>query len=139
MAVLVVTSTFSQTKMAEDSRLKAHIIDLEKAGWNAFTTRDAAWFEANTTDEYLQITDEGITNKAEVISSLSDCTVKSFSLENFSMVKLNKKTIVLIYTATQEGVCGDERLPAKVQVAVNYIKRGGKWLEAFYMDSPIIE
>jgi hypothetical protein len=133
------TTTFCQSKSAEDPKLKAHIIEIEKAGWNAFKTKDAAWFKANTTEGYLQITEEGITNRDEVIASLNDCTVKSFSFNDFSMVKLNKSTVLLIYTVSQDGMCGGEKLPAKVQVAVNYVKQGKKWLEAFYMDTPVGE
>jgi len=139
IAFTAMTTSFSQSTMSKDDKLKAHIIDLENAGWNAFKTKDAGWFKVNTTDEYLQVTEEGITNKVEVINSLSDCQVKSFLLKDFKMVKFDKKTLVLIYTATQDGVCGGEKLPHKVQVSVNYVKRGGKWLEAFYMDAAIEE
>lgn len=139
MALTVVTATFSQAKMSGDAKLKSQIIDLENAGWNAFKTKDAAWFKVNTTDDYLQITAEGVFDKTEVISSLTDCKVLSFSLDQFRMVKLNKSALLLIYIATQDGMCGDERLPVKVQVSVNYVKRGGKWLEAFYMDTPVVE
>ncbi len=128
--------TLAQSK---DAKLQAHIIDLEKTGWNSFKNRDAAWFQANLTEEYLQITAEGVSNKTEVIHSLTDCTVKSFSLDEFKMVKYNKSAVLLTYIATQDGTCDGEKLPVKVQASVNYIKRGGKWLEAFYMDAPVGE
>ena len=131
------TAAFGQSESSKDAKLKAHIIDIEKAGWNAFKTKNASWFKENTTEGYLQITEEGITTREEVIASLSDCTVKSFSFGDFKMVKLSKCTALLIYTVAQDGMCGGEKLPAKVQVAVNYVKKGGKWLEAFYMDTPI--
>jgi hypothetical protein len=130
------TATFSQ-ESSKDAKLKAHIIDIEKAGWNAFKTKNASWFKENTTPGYLQITEEGTFTREEVIASLNDCTVKSFSFGDFKMVKLNKSTALLIYTVAQDGMCGGEKLPAEVQVAVNYVKQGGKWLEAFYMDTPI--
>ena len=138
-ALTISNVTFAQTKSSKDAKLEAHIIELENAGWNAFKTKDAAWFESNLTDEYLQITEEGVSNKTEVIQSLADCDVKSFSLYDFKLVKVSKCTILLVYTASQDGTCGDEKLPVKVQVSVNYVKHGGKWLEAFYMDAPIHE
>ena len=139
ITLTAVTTSFSQAPMKEDAKLKAHIIDLENAGWTAFKNKDAGWFKVNTTDEYLQVTEEGTSDKVDVINSLADCNVKSFALGDFKMVMFNKKTLVLIYTATQDGICGGEKLPHKVQVSVNYVKRGGKWLEAFYMDAAVEE
>jgi hypothetical protein len=126
-----------QTKSSKESKLEAQIIDIEKAGWNAFKTKDPGWFESNTTDDYLQITAEGTSTKTDVIHALDDCNLKSFKLDDFMLVKLNKSALILIYTATQDGMCEGSKLPDKVKVAVNYVRRGGKWLEAFYMDTPV--
>jgi hypothetical protein len=49
---------------------------------------------------------------------------------------LDKNAVLLTYTATQDAVCGGKQAPAKLQVAVNYVRRGGKWLEAMYMQAP---
>ena len=117
-----VAAIFSQSKTEKAAKLKAHIIELEKSGWNAFKTKDASWFETNTTDAYLQVTSEGITNKADVIKSLAECDVADFAFDDFQMIILNKTAILLLYTVTQDGICGDERLPAKARVAVNYVK-----------------
>ena len=39
----------------------------------------------------------------------------------------------------QDGYCGDKKLAEKIRASVNYIKRGGKWLEAFYMETPVAQ
>ena len=49
---------------------------------------------------------------------------------------LDKNAVLLTYTATQDAVCGGKKAPTNLQVAVNYVNRGGKWLEAMYMQAP---
>jgi len=136
ISVLAVSNiVLGQSKPSKEAKLEAHIIDIEKAGWNAFKTKNPAWFEENTTAGYLQVTEEGISNKSEVIKALNDCNLKSFTLDDFRLEKLNKGALILLYTATQDGMCDGSKLPKKVRVSVNYVRRGGKWLEAFYMDT----
>jgi hypothetical protein len=43
----------------------------------------------------------------------------------------------MTYTATQDGVCLGKTIPAKVRSSVVYVKRGNKWLEALYMETPM--
>jgi hypothetical protein len=42
----------------------------------------------------------------------------------------------MTYTAMQDGVCSGKTIPAKVRASVVYVKRGGKWLAALYMETP---
>ncbi len=133
------SNVFSQTKASNFEKLKEQIIALEKSGWEAWKNKNAAWFKINTTDNFLSVSSGGISNKAQVVkSTATDCDVKTVSLADFTFVVLNKKTVVLTYIAIQDGVCGNSKL-TKVRAAATYIKQGGKWLEAFYMETPVSE
>lgn len=138
---LISNLTFGQkTENINEKNLKEKIIALDKSGWEAWKNNDAEWFQTNTTKEFLSINSEGVSNKSQVVKSVAtDCQVKSFSLDNFEFVILNENTILLTYIATQDGVCGSNKLTAKVRASVNYVKRGEHWLEAFYMETPLIE
>ena len=134
------TAGFAQTTISKNKSLEAKIIALEKAGWNAWKNKNAAWFKANTTEEFLSINSDGISNKAQVVKSTPiDCNVKSFSLDNFKFVMLNEHVVLLTYIAIQDGECGGKKLTSKIRVSVNYVKRNGKWFEALYMETPITE
>ena len=141
MIVIAATSAaFSQTKMAKDSKVEAQIIALEKAGWEAWKNKNAAWYQTNITEDFLLVNSEAVSTKAEVVkSTATDCDVKSYSLDNFKFVMLDKNTALMTYTATQDGVCSGKTIPANVRASVNYVKRGGKWLEAFYMETPMAQ
>lgn len=126
--------------MSKDDKSSARIIALEKAGWEAWKNKNANRFRDNTTDECVWINSEGISTKAEMIKSTqADCNVTSDALNSFRFVRLNNITVLLTYIAIQDGYCGNKKLTGKIRASVNYVKRGGKWREAFYMETPCAE
>ncbi|MEP6903122.1 MAG: hypothetical protein ABJA66_15325, partial [Actinomycetota bacterium] len=91
IAIGVSSVAFGQTKMSKDSKVEAQIVALEKAGWEAWKNKNAAWFQNNVAEEFLGINSEGISNKEQVVKSTpTDCDVKSYSLDNFKFVMLSK-------------------------------------------------
>jgi hypothetical protein len=132
----VVSMSFSQSKLAKDKKIKAHLIALETSGWDAWKNKNAEWFQTNTTEEFLSINSEGISNKSQVIESISDCEVKSVLLENFEFITINDDAVIMTYIAYQEGICGENELTGKLRVRVNYVKHDDKWLEALYIETP---
>ena len=124
--------------MLDDKNIESQIISLEKAGWEAWKNNNAEWFQSNTTEEFLSINSSGVSDKEQVVNSTpTACDVKSVSIDNFKFVMLSENTVVLTYIAIQDGVCGEKKLAEKIRVAVNYVKRNGKWLEALYMETPM--
>jgi hypothetical protein len=128
---------FGQTNMSNDQKVEAQIIALEKAGWEAWKNRTPAWYQATTTDEVISINSGGVSNNTQMIKDLAACEVKSFALDNFKFVMLDKDAIMMTYTARQDGVCSGQKVPSQVRSTVNYVKRGGRWLEAMYMETPM--
>jgi|ERR1700752_159711 len=137
IAIAALSFAFGQTKMSADSKLEGQIITLEKAGWEAWKNKDSSWTRDNVTDEFLLVNSESVSNKTQVIkSTATDCEVKSYSLDNFKFVTLDKNSVLMTYMAKQDGVCTGKTIPANVRASVVYVKRGGKWLEALYMETP---
>lgn len=128
---------FGQRKMSNDVNDKAQIIALEKAGWEAWKNKNPAWFQINTTDDAVWINSDGVTDKSQMIKDLPSCEIKSFALDNFRFVMLDKDVAVMTYTAMQDGVCGGKAIPSSIRATVNYARRGGKWREAMYMETPM--
>ena len=139
VAVAASSAAFGQAKMSKSDKVKTQIINIERAGWEAWKNKDASWTKNNVTEEFLLVNSYGISNKSETMkSTATDCDVKSYSLDNFKFVTLDKDSTLMTYTAMQDGRCSGETIPAKVRASVVYVKRGGKWLEAFYMETPLI-
>ncbi|MEO8649764.1 MAG: nuclear transport factor 2 family protein [Acidobacteriota bacterium] len=139
MVIFCVSCTcFSQAnRSSENKTVESRIITLEKAGWEAWKNKDTSWTKNNVTEEFMLVNAFGVSTKADTIrSTATDCDVKSYSLDNFKFVMAGKDTVLMTYTAKQDGVCGGKSIPAQVRSSVVYIRRGGKWLEALYMETP---
>ena len=131
------TAARGQPTRESEAALQARIIALDTQGWEAWKNNDPAWFEANTTEDFMSISSDGMSNKRQVVkATATDCVVKSFSLADFKFIVLDKNAVLLTYTATQDAACGGKQAPATLRVAVNYVRRGGRWLEALYMQAP---
>lgn len=140
VGVCTLPVAFSQTGMAKKSTAEAQVIAIEKAGWQAWKNKDAAWYKTNLASDFLMVNGDGVTNRSDIIKSIATgCQVKSFSVDNFKFVALNENAVLLTYTAMQDAVCNGKTLPSKVRSTVNYVKRGGKWLEAMYMETPVTQ
>ncbi len=139
IAIGVSSVAYGQTKMSKDSKVEAQLIALEKAGWESWKNKDAAWVKKNTTDEILIISSAGVADKAQYIKDLPSCDIKSVALDNFKSEMPSKDTFILTYTAMQDGVCNGQKIPQQVRAMSYYVKRGGKWLEAMYMETPMAQ
>lgn len=134
------TVAIGQNKSSKIESLKTQLIVLERSGWEAFKNKNANWFQVNTTDDFLSVSSSGISNKEQIIQATANgCDVKNVFIDDITFAMLNKQIVVLTYIASQDGVCGNNKLAPKVRASATYIKQRGKWLEAFYMETNISE
>ena len=75
--------------------------------------------------------------KQQALNSLAgtDCTVNSFSLSDFSYLWLDKDTVIMTYTATQDATCSGKKQAGKVIAASVWQKQGGKWVSPFHQET----
>jgi hypothetical protein len=139
--ILVILVNFSgkcQNNSSDSKQLEDEIIKLDKSGWEAWKNNDATWFKLNTTENFVSLSADGISNKSQVIkATANDCNVISYALSEIKFIYINENSVLLTYIATQDGKCGNVKLSPKLRVAANYIKQNKKWLEAFYMETKI--
>ncbi len=141
IAIAASSVAFGQTKMSKDTSesVEAQIIAIEKAGWEAWKNKDAKWFQATLTDDALHVDGGGVTDKAQSIKAVADCEVKSVSLDGFKFLMLDKNSALITFTGMQDAVCGGKTQPSTVRASSVYVKRGGKWLNAYYTEIPVVQ
>jgi len=125
---------FSQTNASIEKTLESN----EEAGWQAWKDHDAkqavAWF----TNDSVSIADGGVfKGKEQLVKSITDgrCVVNSFSLSNFSYMWLDKNTVVMTYTGTQDATCAGKKQGEKVFATSIWQKKSGKWLSPFHQET----
>lgn len=139
IAIGVSSVAFGQTTMSKNANnsVQTQIIALEKTSWEEWKKKNASWYQTNLSEDYLLVNSEGVEDKTQVVKSIAaDCEVKSFSLNNFKFVMLNKDAALLNYTAKQDAVCLGKTQPSTVRSSSVYVRRGGKWLQALYSETP---
>lgn len=142
IAIAASLTAFGQTKTSKDkgNSVETQIIALEKSGWEAWKNKNSSWFETNLTDDALFVSSDGVANKSQIVEFMgSACEIKSYSLDNFEFLTLDKNSALITFTAMQDGMCSGKTIPANVRASAIYAKRGGKWLLVYYTDTPIIK
>lgn len=132
----VVSAQNKQSKNADNS-VEAQIIALEKAGWQAWKNKDTAWYQKNLADDALSVHGNDVADKAQNIKDFGDCEVKSFSLDDFKFLMIDKDSALITFKGMQDAVCGGKTQPSAVRASSVYAKRGGKWLNVFYTEIPL--
>jgi hypothetical protein len=90
-------------------------------------------------EESIGVGDSGVAKKATIVKDIasSECEVRSYSLDNYEVVMLDPNTAILTYKADQDATCKGKAVPARVWASSVYVKRGGKWLNAFHQETPV--
>ena len=105
-----------------------------KAGKTMIPKQSMGWF----TDDAISIADGGVfKGKEQLLKSVTDarCVVNSFSLSDFSYMWLDKNTVVMTYTGTQDATCDGKKQGGKVFASSIWQKKGGKWLSPFHQET----
>jgi len=124
----------SQANAAIEKTLEGY----EKIGWQGWKDHDAQKAAGYFTDDTISIADGGVfKGKEQVVKSVTEarCTVNSFSLSDFSYMWLDKNTVIMTYTGTQDATCDGKKQGGKVFATSIWQKKGGKWLSPFHQET----
>jgi len=118
----------------DTSALKDELTNLEKQSWEAWKKRDGGFFQSFLSDDHVEVGFYGSTNKARVVKGVASpaCVVNSYAVDNFQLTLFDANTALLTYHAAQDTICGGNPVPSPVWATSLYLKKDGKWLNAFY-------
>ena len=124
----------AQSNAALEKALEAK----EHAGWQGWKDHTAKPVEAMTPEQVINIADGVVTRgRQQVLHELesSDCAVNSFELSDYSFLWLDKDTVLLTYTATQDATCSGKKQAGKVIASSLWQKRNGQWMSPFHQET----
>lgn len=135
---LAAAATAAAAGPARDATLERGLIALETQSWVAWQGHDGAFFDRFLSADHVEMQLDGPAGKAGVVRSVAGggCTVKSYAVDHFRMVRLAPDTAVLTYRAQQDTVCGTAHVPSPVWATSLFVKRDGRWQNALYVHSP---
>ena len=138
MAGLLVAATGTLAQGASDTSVKDAIIDLEKRSWVAWKGHDAAFFSDFLSDDHVEVGPRGILGKADIVAGVASlaCKVESYAVDQFKFQRVAEDTALLSYRAEQKTTCGGHAVPSPAWASSIYVKRGARWVNVHYQQTP---
>jgi hypothetical protein len=113
------------------------LVAVEKSVWEAWKARDAQKLEDLTANDlsFIDIFGNSYANKTDTIKAWagSICEVKNVSVTEGAATALSPTVKLLMHTATADGTCYGEKVPAVHGNSV-YVRDGDTWKLAFTMN-----
>jgi ketosteroid isomerase-like protein len=105
----------------------------------AFERRNASAIRQLMTDDHVSVTAYygGPMSKAEQLASLPDLNLLEYTAGELQVHFLGKDVALVTYSLTQKGTFKGKKVPPHNYAAAIWVNRNGKWLEAFYQDTPV--
>lgn len=143
LAILTLVSlTFGAAgQESQKTAVKETLVNLEKQSWKAWKKRDGKFFQEFLSDDHVEVGLRGTATKAQVVAFVDSprCEVKSYSIDSFQLTMFDSNTALLTYHAAQNTTCNGTAVPSPVWTSSLYVRRGDRWLNVFYQQTPAAE
>ena len=125
---------------------KEALFDMDKKANEAWIKGDKAYFDGFLSDKFVSFERGQRMTKPELLKMIGTfkCDVKTWSLDDSQMEKIDADTYVVSYKGTFDGTCTGEdgkaeKLPSPMRAASVYVRSGDKWQGAFHSETLIID
>ena len=139
IATLVLVALASSPLAAQDPL--PTLKERETRLWELWKTRNGNAFKLTAVENFVQIggTGELTAGRDAAAASMSsnECTVNGYQLSDFKLHRATPNTATLSYRATQDAVCGGQKLPERVAVLATWVRIDGDWKVASYQETVV--
>lgn len=117
--------------------LLKELSDMETTLWNGWKNKDPKPFEMHLSDDSVMVGEGGVSGKASIGKEITSmpCEVKSFTLSDWKMTKLNVNTALITYKGMADGTCMGTAIPTTWSTTI-WVKRKNVWQAAFHQETP---
>jgi len=115
--------------------LRDDMIELEKRVlWEAVKAKKMPLLKERIADDYMEVSDNGIFTKADVLETVPEIQVTDYSLTDFRTVALNKDAYVITYKVEQHWTYKGQPGPVHMFASSGWARRTGKWYVVFHQE-----
>jgi hypothetical protein len=124
-------------KASGNSATEQKLAQMEKELWEGWKNKDTAVFKKYMAAKSMNVGTSGVAGTEQAIDDLSksDCKVAGYTVETPQYQWYDKNTVMMSYKATQDAVCGGEKVPAAVWASSVWVNQGGQWKAAFHQET----
>lgn len=109
---------------------------IEKHIWEVLKQKDWDTFAAHLAEDQLEVGSSGVNDKAGTLAAIKQWDFTKSTPSNFKATKLDDDATLVTYTVKGTG---PDNKPFEEHTSSIWVKRGGKWLAAFHMGTPVIK
>ena len=123
---------------ANEGRVADVLIDLEKRGWEAVKTKDAATLRRLLAEEYVAITSDGTRlTWSELLLAFPFFELKSHELSGFRVIPLGIDAAIVTYEAKSETDIFGVSVKERTQISSTWVRRKSEWRNVFYQETTV--
>lgn len=128
-------------EIAPTAPTKDAIVTLEKSAYEAWKSKDAAFWDTFLSDKFVGYGTSGKLDKASAKKEYTgaDCEIRSYALSDEQMTRLGHNAALITHKTTVDGTCGGQAVPAQNWAASVYVRDGDRWKGAFHAEAPIVD
>jgi len=115
---------------------EADIQAKETASWEAVKQKDWDAFTKSMADDYIEVEDDGVHDKAASLQSVKDFDLSDYTLSDWKMTPIDPNTVLITYNANVTAKYKGEPVPVGPwREASAYVNRNGQWLAIFFQET----
>ena len=124
----------AETKSSAPS--EADIRAKETAAWEAAKKKDWDAFTKLMADDYIEVENDGVHDKAASVQSVKDFELGDYTLSDWKLTPIDANSVLITYTAKVTGKFKGEAVPeGPYRESSAYVNRNGEWLAIFYQET----
>ena len=122
----------SATAAMSDSALQEKLVAMENKVFEAFKNKDGEGFKNMIAKDCWMIDPSGMSDVDQSVAMMADYDIKSFSMENYKLVRLSLPGSTLLSALEYKG---QDMPPNPSYVATVYVNHNGKWIPSFHQET----
>ncbi|MDX6383599.1 MAG: hypothetical protein QOK48_1172 [Blastocatellia bacterium] len=117
---------------------EADIVAKEKAIWDTLKQKDYAAFGNMLTSDYVEVTDDGVMDKAAIIADVKDFNPSEVTFSDWKMTLIDNDAAIMTYNFTQKATYkGKDLPPGPYRAATVWVNRDGKWQDFYFQQTAV--
>ena len=119
---------------------EADAIAKEKAIWDTITKKDYDAFAAMLDNAQLEVTPDGVHDKAGTVTGVKDFEPSEVTFSNWKFLSVDEDAYVVVYDASLKGKYkGKDFPPTTVHASSAWANRDGKWLAVYHQECEVMK
>ena len=118
--------------------LEQTLLSLEHRGWEAVVRQDWDALKGLMADDFRAVSCHGgRRSRAEFLAALAHLRLRSYDLDEVSVIRLSEEAAVLTYRATADLSAGTRSWRETMWVSQTWVLRDGRWVNVLYQETPL--